>query len=348
MTTRNLDSADLKRAKGGSLIREDVMNKIFDISRIPLPFTDMIGSTTCKNEYTEWTTDSLQRPDTANAAVDGQDITGNDATVGRRVGNHCQISTKIVQVSYRADASDVIGRTKELSYQIMRRQQELRRDVEAICLLNQGSVADNGVRRAGKAGGLPTWIESNLAGKGVAGGFNTTQKITTPYKLATKDEALSEFDIRDCIQKVYMNGGDPSVMMAVPGVISKFSEYMIKSKGATAQIHTEADARSKEPVVALGVVNVFVTDFGTIRAVPNRLQPYYGAAPRKGSFVFILDPAYLSLCYLRGYQTEELAKTGLSEKRMMSVDWTLIVHTQKAHGMIGDVDPALPMVAKNP
>jgi hypothetical protein len=53
MSTANLDSADLKAATYKGLIKEDVMSKIFDISRIPLPFTDLIGSDTHSNEYAE-------------------------------------------------------------------------------------------------------------------------------------------------------------------------------------------------------------------------------------------------------------------------------------------------------
>jgi hypothetical protein len=73
MSTANLDSADLKAATYKGLLREDVMSKIFDISRIPLPFTDLIGSDTHTNEYTEWTLDTLATPDITNAVVDGAD-----------------------------------------------------------------------------------------------------------------------------------------------------------------------------------------------------------------------------------------------------------------------------------
>jgi hypothetical protein len=342
-----LDSAELKAVKAGGLIREDVMNKIFDISKIPLPFTDMVGSTSAKQEYIEWTKDELSTPNIANAVIDGSDISGNDAKTGERVGNHHQISIKAVQVSYRADASDTIGRAKELAYQLMRRQQELRRDVEAIALGNQASVADNGTTIAGKVGTLCTWLKTNAKGSS-SQGFDLNTKLTVAATPATA-VALTEANLRDTIQSVYQNGGDASVMMTTPAVIAKFSQYMIKSAGATAQIHTEVDGRSKEPVTALGTVNVFVTDFGTIRAVPNRLQQTYDDAtpttPKKASTVFILDPSYISLCYLKGYQTDELAKTGLSEKRVMSVDWSLIVHTEKAHGMIFGVDGSVAMTA---
>jgi hypothetical protein len=46
---------------------------------------------------------------------------------------------------------------------------------------------------------------------------------------------------------------------------------------------------------------------------------------------------YLSLAYVSGYRVEPLAKTGPQEDRQMMVDATLVVHTEKAHGMISDV-----------
>ena len=123
MSSANLDSADLKAVAHGGLIREDVLDRIFDISRLPLPMTDMIGSSDVDNSYTEWTQDRLQDQDLTNAVVDGSDVTQDDTNTGKRVGNHCQISVKRVPVSSRADASDTIGRARELAYQIMMRNQ---------------------------------------------------------------------------------------------------------------------------------------------------------------------------------------------------------------------------------
>lgn len=340
MSTANLDSADLKAVTYGGLIREDVMNKIWDISKIPLPFTDMIGSETSKQEYKEWTTDELAAPDVTNAVVDGSDATGNNTATGARVGNHHQISDKVVRVSYRADASDTIGRAKELAYQLMRRQQELRRDVEAIALQNQASVADNGDAVAGKVGGLPSWLATTVTGDAgfVAGGFNTSTGLTVAYTSGGAVIALTETAVRNAVESIYNEGGDPTVMMSIPGVIRKFSEYLFTSSARVGTIMSD-QGRSAEAATALGSVSVFVTDFGTLKLVPNRLQQKQQAvAPNDSAFVFFLDPEYLALTYLQGYRTDELAKTGLAENRQMSVDWSLIVNTEKAHGMIGDVD----------
>lgn len=344
MSTANLDSADLKAVTRGGLIREDVMNKIWDISKIPLPFTDMVGTESTTNEYKEWTTDELAAPDVTNAVVDGSDASGNDTKTGARVGNHCQISDKIVRVSYRADASNVIGRAKELSYQLMRRQQELRRDVEAIALFNQASVADNGDAVAGKAGGLPSWLETNSI-NGTAGGFNSATGLTVARTPGVK-AALTEKDIRDAMESVYQEGGNPTKMMSIPSVIRKFSEYLFSSSARVATLMSD-QGKSTEQATALGSVNVFVTDFGTLTMIPNRLQQKYkdSGGVDDVADVFILDPEYLSLCYLEGYRTETLAKTGLAENRQMCVDWTLIVNTEKAHAIIGDIDPTAAVTA---
>jgi len=342
MSTANLDSADLKAVTRGGLIREDVMDKIWDISKIPLPFTDMIGTSSAKNSYKEWTTDELAAPDLNNAVVDGSDASGNNTALGKRVGNHHQISDKVVRVSFRADASDTIGRTKELAYQLMRRQQELKRDVEAIVLSNQASVADNGDAVAGKVGTLPSWLTSTHI-NGTAGGYNFTTGLTVARTPDAAAVALTEDDIRDAVESIYSDGGDPTKLMTVPSIIRKISEYLFTSSARVATIMSD-QGKSRESAAALGSVNVFVTDFGTLTMIPNRLQQVY-TATTPAADVFILDPEYLSMCYLQGYRTEMLAKTGLAENRQMSVDWSLIVHTEKAHGIIGNISTTAAVTA---
>lgn len=344
MSTANLDSADLKAALSApGLIREDVMNKIWDISKIPLPFTDLAGTDSASQEYTEWTKDQLVAPDVTNAVIDGSDATGNDTAVGTRVGNHHQISDKVVRVSHRADASDTIGRAKELGYQLMRRQQELKRDVEAIALFNQASVADNGDDTAGKVGGLPSWIETTIRNSTTPGGFDTSTKLTvanTPAAAA----ALTETWVRECIDGVYDEGGDTTVMMSVPGVIGAFAQYLFTSSAQVATL-TSDQGKSREKAAALSAINVFITQHGTVRLLSNRIQQVADNDDTDCADVFILDPEYISLCYLEGYRTENLAKTGLSNNRQMSVDWSLVVHTENAHAMISGIDPTLAVTA---
>lgn len=331
-------SADLKAIEDGGLIREDVMNQIWDISNVPLPLTDMIGSDTASNSYTEWTIDKLAPPDIQNAAVDGQDITQNNAKGGSRVGNQCQNTIKAVMVTERAQSSDVIGRANELAYQIAERQKELRRDREAIYLTQQASVADNGDTVAGKLGALGAWLTTNVSrGAGGANGGFSAGVVAAPTIGAPR--ALSETMIRDIAQSVWEQGGDPTTLMTTPALIRRLSEYMFTSSARIATMMSDV-GQQKSAKVAQGSVNVFVTDFGvTLEMVANRMQQHVSAgASLNRDNVYIIDPAYLRESFLRGYEVQPLAKTGLADKRMMACDGTLKVLNEAAHGVIADID----------
>ena len=181
-------------------------------------------------------------------------------------------------------------------------------------------------------------------GNGTAGGYNFGTGLTDPFTTSGTPVAISETAIRDVMQNVYQQGGNPTKLMSVPAVIRLISEYMFTSSARIGTLMSD-QGKSSEKATALGAVNVFVTDFGTLELVPNRLQQLQqAAAPDDSAFAFILDPEYASYSYLHGYRTDTLAKTGLAENRQMSVDWSLKVHTEKAHGMIGDVDISAPMV----
>lgn len=338
MSTANLDSADLKGVAYNGLINEDVMQKIWDISQIPLPLTDRIGTgAKCKNSYKEWTQDTLATPDITNAVVDGADAAGNDTVTGARVGNHCQISQKVVRVSTRARESDSIGRSDELAYQVMRRQQECRRDVEAIMLTEQASVADDGNTAAGKSAGLGAWLETNTdRGVGGADGGFSSGIVAAPTTGTTR--TLTEEMIRDVAQSVYEQGGNPTVLMSIPALIRKLSEYMFTSSARIATL--QKNAADSAAATAVGSVNVFVTDFGVVlEMIPNRImQATNSTATTEETELYLIDPDYAEISYLHGYRTEPLAKTGLADNRQIAVDWTLCVNTEKAHGVIADID----------
>ena len=131
-------------------------------------------------------------------------------------------------------------------------------------------------------------------------------------------------------------------MMSNPGVIGALSSYMFDNEARVATLTSDQGAPANSKATALSSVNVLVSDFGTIKLVPNRLQPLDSNG---NAVAFLLDPEYVSLSYLEGYRTDTLAKTGLAEKRQISVDWGLRVHTEKAHGMLVNIDPAAEVTA---
>ena len=343
MSTANLDGADLAAVDFGGLINEDVMQQIWDISNIPLPFSDRVASDSSANAYTEWTQDRLQVVDLTNAKIDGQDtITEQDTNTGKRVGNHHQISTKTVKVSTRARESDTIGFSDTLAYQVMMRQRELRRDVEAISLENQASLADTGAA-AGTVGAFPSWLESStFRGVGGAdGGFSSgIVDAPTPGTAREGTETL----IRDAAQSVWDLGGNPTTLMSTSGAIRGLSEYMFTSSARIATL--QRNEQGSGAGTAIGAVNVFLTDFGvTLTMTPNRLQQtHVDAVATQVVDMFLMDFEFVRHTFLHGYRVEPLSKTGLADNRQMAVDWSLKMLNEEAHGVVADVDPALPFI----
>jgi hypothetical protein len=338
-----ITAAGLVAVPFGGLINEDVMQQIWDISKIPLPLQDLIGTGSHVHPYAEWTQDALAAPDVNNAVVDGADVSTDNSKTGNRVGNHTQQSVKRVKVSERAQGSDVIGQSNALAYQVTNRQLELRRDVDAIMAGQQASIADDGSAVPGKSAGLGAWLTSHTSfgASGANGGFNTSTGIVAAPTLGTK-RAISEATLRDLCQNTYQDGGNPTVLMGRPALIRKVSEYLFSATAKVATMFTDV-GQEKGAAVAKGAVNVFVTDFGvTLSMIPNRLMQTSASAT---SSLYGITPDMLMKSDMKGIRTEPLAKTGTADSRLMVEDWTLKVLSEKAHFAYRDLDEAAAMTA---
>lgn len=350
-----LDVDDLKDVASGGLVREDVLDQIFDISDVPTVFLDMIGTDTFSNSYSEWTEDKLAAPNINNKKVSGSDVTSADnnagAPNGRRVGNHAQISEKTVQITERGQNVDVIGRSDEMGYQTAQRLQELRRDVEAISLTGQGSVQDDGDAIAGQSAGAAAWITTNkdLGAGGAVPGFQTGTKLVTA-QTAGGERAMTWAMISTQIENVYKLGGNPSVLMSVPGVTKRLGQYLFTTPYAAQPTANVNGSGGGVAQVSQGYIDTFKTDFGTLmQIVPNRLQQTYtsvGTDPDpQVANVFGLDPRYWKLGLLYGWKVDALGKVGLSHRKMLHVDWMLKCFLERANFLIADIDPTLAVTA---
>lgn len=351
-------TASLNAAVGGSLIREDVMNKIWEKNIKETPFTDMIGSGTHSARYTEWTEDSLAAPNILNSYVEGADATGDDTRIGTRVGNHTQGSRKIVRVNHTVEEQDVIGRSKEIAYQVAQRQLELMRDVEATILSNQGSVADNADTVAGRAASFGAFIKNQqygLANSAGATGFNTTTKVVANVAVSNSatTNAVSQTVLLQAVQESYANNGNITVLMSTPEIIAKVNAFLVANtlaQKATLSGNVPSVDNAGKEMVAQGYVTVFMTSFGTaLKLLPNRIQPKYGASDATATLnradVFLVDTARVELSYLTPYRSYELGKVGPSTRYEIDVDWTLKVPLIDAHAVIRNCNVAAAMVA---
>ena len=341
MTAANLDAQDLGAATFGGLINEDLFQVIQDISDIPLPLSDRIGSIMSTNQFHEWLLDKLQAVDIDNAALDGADFGTDDSNLGTRVGNRHQILVKDLAVSTRARNVDAAGVSETLAYQLLMRTREIRRDLEAISLENQASVADDGAAVPGRLGGLGAWLETNTfrGALGADGGFDVSDGIVdAPTAGATRD--LTETLVRDMAEAIWTEGGNPTLLMSTPPMIRGLSACMFTSSARIATLRREAGP-GVTAAEAIGSVNIFLTDFEvTLEMIPNRLQQTYLSTLDVVVNVFGIDPEMLAHSWLHQWRSDPMGKPGLSTKVQISGDVTLQVNNEAAHGVIADVDPA--------
>jgi hypothetical protein len=350
-----LDAIDLKNVLAGGLIREDVLDQIFDISDIPTPLLDMIQTDSFSNSYSEWAQDRLYAPSLTNAVVSGSDraSTDNDAlmTQAARVGNHAQISTKEVFITTRGQAMNSIGQSDDMGYHTARRLQECRRDVEAIMLSGQASVADDNNATAGKSAGLGAWLTTNTSfgAGGSAPGFQTGTKLVSA-QVPGEGRGLTMTLLSQQIENVYLLGGQPTVVLSHPSLTKRLAQFLFTTVYAAKPTQNVDGTGKGVAQISQGFIDSFKTDFGfMMQIVPDRLQQTYadaaGGTAQNVVNVYGLDPRFLRLGLLYGWKIDVLAKLGLSDRKLISADWMLKVLLERAHFNIADVNPTTAVVA---
>ena len=303
--------------------REDLSDVIYNISPTDTPFMSSVGKTKATAVYHEWQTDALAAAVGNNAAVEGADATSLTVTPTARVGNRTQISTKTVQIAGTEEKINKAGRKSEKAYQLAKASSELKRDMEKTLLSNNVAAAGDSTT-ARTLGGLQAWLNTNavLGSGGTAGSGGTTARASGT------DAAFTEAMLKSAVKQAFVQGGNPTVLMVTPTqkqVVSGFA-------GIAAQRY---EAPSNAPTTIVGAADVYLSDFGTLSVVPNRFMT--ADSGDGGEVAFVLDPEYAAVAYLRPFQTNELAKTGDSEKTQLLVEYTLEVKNEKAHAIIADL-----------
>src|SRR5262244_3216621 len=112
--------------------REDLSDVIYRIDPTDTPFMSGIEKEKATAVNHEWQTQALAPASNTNAQLEGDDATASALMPTVRLGNLCQISYKMAQVSGTQQAVDHAGRDNELAYQEMLKGLELKRDLETI------------------------------------------------------------------------------------------------------------------------------------------------------------------------------------------------------------------------
>jgi hypothetical protein len=302
--------------------REDLSDIIYNISPTDTPLMSSIGKTKATAVYHEWQVDSLAAASLTNKAVEGADATSATMGVTTRAGNRTQIFQKTVQIAGTLEAVDKAGRKSEKAYQLAKASSEVKRDMELTLLSNQLAAAgDSSTART--LGGLQAWLATNgdFGTSGVAGASGTTARTEGT------DRTFTETILKTVVKEVYTAGGNPKVLMVNPTHKQTVSAFA----GIAAQRYM---APSNEATTIIGAADVYLSDFGTMAVVPNRFMNATNACDETA---FVIDPDMLAIAYLRPFSTNELAKTGDSEKTQLICEATLEVKNEAAHGIIADL-----------
>ena len=303
-------------AKG---LREDLENVIYDISPTDTPFMSMGGREDAVAVNHEWQTDSLA--DAAdNFAEEGSTLAAAEPTATSRLGNICQISLKTTLVSGTLDAVSKAGRKEELAYQMSKRAKELKRDMErAYVGVNQTKTAMAADTTVRKLGSLSSWVATNVsAGSGGSGAGNGAAR--TDGTAPTFTEAL----LKASILSAFDEGADIKYLMMAPSQKQTFSSFV--GVGGASGVSNYNDVGDQR---IIGGMDVYVSDFGEMAVVPNRFQ--------RSRDVWLLDPEYYAVAYLRPFFQREVASTSDGEQRAIIAEHTLVVKNEKALGAVYDL-----------
>ena len=296
--------------------REDLQDFIYNISPTETPFLTSINKMTAKATLHEWQTESLNAASGANARIEGDDAGTGVSVTATRVTNYTQISDKVVVVSGTQEVVDKAGKNSEMAYQTAAMIKELKRDMETIICGNQAAVAGDATT-ARKLRSLEAWYTTNVS-RGTGGASGSTTLAATDA--TTGDlRAFTEDFLKDSLQDIWTNGGDPDLIML--GATNKRVASAFAGN-ATRQI----EATGKKLVTS---IDVYVSDWGSHRLVPNRFS--------RARTVHVLDTSMWGVGYLRPLKDYPLAKTGDSVKKQLLVEYTLCAKNQAASGVIADL-----------
>ena len=292
-----------RQTYGAVGIREDLSNIIYNISPEDTPFMSGIGKSSCDNTYFEWQIDALADP-TANRQVEGDDATALAVEEPDRVGNYTQISSKAVRSSGTAEAVDFAGRKSTQAYQMAKRAKELKLDMESMLLAAAQAPSAGTSSSARATGSVGSWITSNV----VTG------------------TVVDEADIKEVMELCWVAGASPKVLMC-DGVIKQAISALSQS---VSELRTAAN--DKSPAYVVAAVDIYVSDFGNLQIVPNRLMPAETA--------YFLDYEFWDIAYLRPFMTHDIARTGDSIAQMLVVEYGLRAKNEAANGKVSGWAPA--------
>ena len=302
-------------------IREDLSDIIYNISPTDTPFLSSIGKTKATNTSYQWQTDSLSAV-AANAKVEGASISYPTLTSTTKLTNYTQISSKACQVSGTDDAVNLAGRNSEIAYQVAKAAKELKTDMENA-LLSNVAAATGDATTARALGGVVTWMTSNVsAGTGGSGAGSGAIRTDGTQR------AFTETLLRATLKTTWDSGGNPDTIM-----LNGFNKQKLSFFTGGATRFDKAEDRR-----LMTSIDVYESDFGTMKVVPNRwIRKANSTSAKRGQDVLLLEMDMWAVPFLRDFKLEDPARTADADQRFLVVEYTLESKNQAASGLVTDV-----------
>lgn len=310
-------------------LAEDVENIIYSITPEETPILTMAAKGKATNTNHQWQTDALAAAGT-NRQVEGDDAAFTTASPTVMLTNRCQILRKTLAISDTSEEVRMYGRDSEKARLTVKYGKEIKRDAEYAIVRNQASSA-GGNTTARSMASLETMISGNrilptTSGTGTTPGYSGGDWAAPTDGTATGAGAtLTEDYLKSALEAAWLDGGTNTEIHT-----NTYQKKTIATfSGATKFAGNYVEGGRTQRGVLVAGVDLYISDFGEHKVKLNRHM--------RQSTLFVLDPEYVKVAWLRRFGMKDLAKTGDATKSMIIGEMTLVLGQPDAHAKIQDL-----------
>ena len=303
-------------------IREDLANVIYNVDPSDTAFLSMAPKTTAKSTLHEWQTDTYAAV-SDNKAIEGADATFAAAAATVRLTNRLQIGQKTAQISGTLEATDRAGRDKEMTYQILKRGVELKRDMEhALVGLNNAKVTGT-TSAARELASMQAYIVTNTDFN-ATGGADPTDGTGDNARTDGTQRAFTEGLLETVIDSIFTNSGEMADTILL-GSFNKRAMNAFVGRATTTDHNVAAGS-------IVSAADVYKSDFGDLKIIPSRYSR------SRDALVYKKDK--WAVAYLRNMKTKDIAPVGDAERKQILVEYTLEARNEASSGIVADLTTA--------
>jgi hypothetical protein len=310
--------------------REDLADIISLLDTRSTPMVSMIPKgEDLKNMTFDWQLDAYELPNIA-GVLDGSDVDSFENAARNRVkvsGRAMKVRRTAMVSDFAENVSDVagLGKKGEMAHSVVKKLEELKRDMESIIGGSQDSVAEDGINPY-RTRGLGQWISSS-AGTDLP---VPTAFLTPAASIdGTQTSTLAESNIQAVLESVYKQTGKRKRYTLFAGTKLKrqftfFSQYnpTVSSNTSIRLFNHDGDNQMIE-----SNVDFFAGDFGEIEVLPDLwlARDDASSATTGQARGYLVDMELLKLRYNRRPRFQPLEDKGGGPRGLVDAVFALLV-----------------------